>query len=293
MSLEKPDRVGPYHVVLENPNFSPRGAILRTSWSWFKRKILVHSVALLYQMLRFNSPKFHLYLLPNDSSVRKAVHEHEVQSPSRRIDKPPWTLRPLTIGSRFFVVNDVNDVRVCPKEVEFQYLDADKLQQYVELSAEHMQDMFNFSVMEKRKNELIWEACVTQEELKSSEMMSSPPHSEQGACCYTLSHAASGHSVESRATVRSIRDCLLSTLDNLDEDDLNRFKFKLHEFPVSEGHDNIPLGRLKKADVMDLSQLLLSFYMEDYAVLVTADVLKAINCRDEAQRLLSLTRKRN
>uniref|UniRef100_A0A670JJB3 FIIND domain-containing protein n=1 Tax=Podarcis muralis TaxID=64176 RepID=A0A670JJB3_PODMU len=73
MSLEKPDRVGPYHVVLENPNFSPRGAILRTSWSWFKRKIKVHTVALLYQMLRFSSPKFHLYLLPNDSSLRKVI----------------------------------------------------------------------------------------------------------------------------------------------------------------------------------------------------------------------------
>ncbi|XP_060137703.1 caspase recruitment domain-containing protein 8-like [Zootoca vivipara] len=168
MSLEKPDRVGPYRVVLEKPNFSPRGAIFKTLRSWIKPNI--HTVALLYQMVQFQPPTFHLYLLPNDASVRKAVHDHEVQCPSQRIEKPPGTLKPLTIGSRFFV--ETNDVRVCPKEVEFQCLDADKLQQYVELSAEQMQDIFNFSVMEKCRNELIWEAHVTQKDLKSPEMTS-------------------------------------------------------------------------------------------------------------------------
>ncbi|CAI5791024.1 recruitment domain-containing 8-like [Podarcis lilfordi] len=285
MVLERPDRVGPYHVVLENPTFSPRGAIFRKSW--FKRKIKVHTVALLYQMLRFKAPTFHLYLLPNDSSVRKAVDEHEVNCPSHRIEKPPGTLKPLTIGSRFFV--EANDVTVCPEELEFQYLDAEKLQQYLELSAEQIQDKFNFSLIEKHTNKLVWKTHVKREELNSDEM-----NSTQASRNGTLTNAPprrtdSGHGVESRATVRSIRDCLISTLENLGEDELKKFKLKLHEFPVIEGYDNIPLGRLKMADAMDLSQLLLSFYMEDYAVQVMADVLRAINCRDEAKKFLSLT----
>ncbi|XP_033025019.1 pyrin domain-containing protein 1-like [Lacerta agilis] len=88
---------------------------------------------------------------------------------------------------------------------------------------------------------------------------------------------------------KTITDHLMFTLENLQENELKKFKLKLHEFPVKKGCNNIPLGTLEKADVVDLSQLLLSFYMEDYAVQVTADVLRAINCRDEAQRLLSLT----
>lgn len=71
MSLEKPDYVGPSHVVWTNPRFSPCGVVLRRSF--FKRKVKVHAVALLYQVLRASTPKFHLYLLPNDCSVRKVT----------------------------------------------------------------------------------------------------------------------------------------------------------------------------------------------------------------------------
>ncbi|XP_077774057.1 uncharacterized protein LOC114582843 isoform X2 [Podarcis muralis] len=194
MVLERPERVGPYHVVLENPTFSPRGVVYKKSW--FKRKIKVHTVALLYQMLRLKAPTFHLYLLPNDSSLIKAVDEHEVQCPSHRIEKPPWTLKPLTIGSRFFV--ETNDVTVCPEELEFQYLDAEKLQQYLELSAEQMQDKFSFCLIEKHTNKLVWKAHVKQEELNSDEM-----NSTQASRDGTLTNAPprrtdSGHGVESR-----------------------------------------------------------------------------------------------
>uniref|UniRef100_A0A670JHB8 Pyrin domain-containing protein n=1 Tax=Podarcis muralis TaxID=64176 RepID=A0A670JHB8_PODMU len=83
---------------------------------------------------------------------------------------------------------------------------------------------------------------------------------------------------------KTIRDHLVFTLENLREDDLNRFKFKLSELPIAECFDNIPQGPLEKANAMELSRLLLGFYMEDYAVQVTVDVLNAINCRDEAER---------
>ncbi|XP_061444306.1 uncharacterized protein LOC133365896 isoform X2 [Rhineura floridana] len=171
MNLEKPDRVGPYHAVLRYPRFSPRGVIFKKPWFKLKRK--VHAVALLYQVLQISTPKFHLYLLPNDSSLIKAVEEHEAKCLSQRLEKPPGTLKPLTVGSRFFV-QTLDGVRICPKELKFQRLHADQLQQYIELYARHMQDELELSLMEKSKDELVWEASIARDELNSS-------HPTQGA----------------------------------------------------------------------------------------------------------------
>ncbi|XP_053120277.1 caspase recruitment domain-containing protein 8-like [Hemicordylus capensis] len=71
MSLEKPDSVEPTHVVLKNPTFSPRGVIFRVLSSLIK-KIRVHAEALVYQAPA-TSLKLRLYLLPNDSSLRKVT----------------------------------------------------------------------------------------------------------------------------------------------------------------------------------------------------------------------------
>ncbi|XP_060137740.1 uncharacterized protein LOC118078987 isoform X3 [Zootoca vivipara] len=272
MKLEKPDRVEPHHAVLENPKFSSLGIVFK---KWFKQKI--NTVARLYQILRFNMPIFHLYLLPNDPSLIKAVDEHEAKHHYQRIVKPPGTLKSLKIGTQVFV-QTLDNVTICPEEVKFQYLSAEKEQHFVELSAGQMQEKFSFTLVEKRTNELIWKA-----------------HVNQGDCGSSLPHTPSQRKVEKipskPATEKTIADCLMSTLENLEEDELKRFKLKLHEFPLREGYDNIPLGKLEKADVVDLCQRLLSSYMEDYAVQVTAKVLRAINCRNEAQKLLALTGK--
>ncbi|XP_053216145.1 uncharacterized protein LOC128398905 [Podarcis raffonei] len=156
MKLEKPDRVEPHHVVLENPKFSSLGIIFK---KMFNQKI--NTVARLYQRLRFKMLIFHLYLLPNDPSLIKAVDEHEANCHSQRLEKPPGTLKSLKIGTPVFV-QTLDDVTIWPEEVKLQYLDAEKLQQYVELSAEQMQEKFSFTLVEKRTNKLIWKAHVKQ-----------------------------------------------------------------------------------------------------------------------------------
>ncbi|XP_015682456.1 apoptosis-associated speck-like protein containing a CARD [Protobothrops mucrosquamatus] len=87
---------------------------------------------------------------------------------------------------------------------------------------------------------------------------------------------------------KSIRECLEETLEDLTEGELQKFKANLHEFPVKPGYDNIPRGRLQKADALDLSDLLLGFYTEDYAPEVAAEVLRRSNCRPQAEKLVAL-----
>ncbi|XP_070585732.1 apoptosis-associated speck-like protein containing a CARD [Erythrolamprus reginae] len=87
---------------------------------------------------------------------------------------------------------------------------------------------------------------------------------------------------------KSIAQSLEETLEDLTEDQLRNFKAKLHEFPVKPIYDNIPQRRLKNADATDLSELLLNFYPKDYAVEVTAAVLRRCNCKCQAENLVTL-----
>ncbi|XP_006039116.1 pyrin domain-containing protein 1-like isoform X2 [Alligator sinensis] len=84
---------------------------------------------------------------------------------------------------------------------------------------------------------------------------------------------------------RTIRDSLLEALEDLEEQKFKEFKFKLDDIPVKDDCRNIPRGRLEQADRLDLTNMLISFYGQDYAMEVTIAVLEAINRKDLAFRL--------
>ncbi|XP_039389998.1 apoptosis-associated speck-like protein containing a CARD [Mauremys reevesii] len=88
---------------------------------------------------------------------------------------------------------------------------------------------------------------------------------------------------------KKVRDHLVDTLEELGQDQFKRFKTKLNVFPVKEGYSNIPRGRLEKADVLDVCDMLISYYQEDYVVEVTVAVLTDINMWDLADRLCKAT----
>ncbi|XP_053121492.1 uncharacterized protein LOC128331728 isoform X2 [Hemicordylus capensis] len=83
---------------------------------------------------------------------------------------------------------------------------------------------------------------------------------------------------------------LVHMLMDLGEEDLKAFKDKLSEFSLKEGFENIPKEILQTAHSFELSDILLNYYREDYAVEVTAAVLEAISCKDQAHRLFAFCR---
>ncbi|CAM4654891.1 unnamed protein product [Lepidochelys kempii] len=81
------------------------------------------------------------------------------------------------------------------------------------------------------------------------------------------------------------QDILLMILEELVEEQRKKFKLKLGDAELRKGYANIPKGRLEKADVTDMVDLLIRYYQEEYAVEVVINVLDHINDKDLAERL--------
>ncbi|XP_021238722.1 NACHT, LRR and PYD domains-containing protein 1b allele 2-like isoform X2 [Numida meleagris] len=99
--LEKPGAVKPFHAVLRDPSFSPMGVILLSASFPF---IPVHSLVLFYRVIRAADITLHLYLIPNNHGLEKAVDKDEKRrGHSFLVDKPPHTSRPLKFNTWYHV----------------------------------------------------------------------------------------------------------------------------------------------------------------------------------------------
>nr|XP_014697824.1 apoptosis-associated speck-like protein containing a CARD isoform X2 [Equus asinus] len=87
------------------------------------------------------------------------------------------------------------------------------------------------------------------------------------------------------------RDAILEALENLTADELKKFKLKLLSVPLREGYGRIPRGTLLTMDAMDLSDKLVSFYLEAYGAELTELVLRDMGMQETAERLQEIARK--
>ncbi|KAH0629965.1 hypothetical protein JD844_012469 [Phrynosoma platyrhinos] len=87
-----------------------------------------------------------------------------------------------------------------------------------------------------------------------------------------------------------MQDLLLDALEDLGEDEFERFKFKLRT-TVAPGGKNIPLGRLEKAKREVLVELLVEFY-EDKAAAMVITVFEDIGLKYNASKLIKAVGKR-
>ena len=72
MFLEKPTRVEQHYMVLENPSFSLMGVLLRMIPA-AQHFIPITSATLLYRPQHAKEVTVHLYLIPNDCTIRKVI----------------------------------------------------------------------------------------------------------------------------------------------------------------------------------------------------------------------------
>ncbi|XP_042638166.1 apoptosis-associated speck-like protein containing a CARD [Orycteropus afer afer] len=81
------------------------------------------------------------------------------------------------------------------------------------------------------------------------------------------------------------RDAILEALENLTAEELKKFKLKLLSVPLRDGFGRIPRGTLLAMDAIDLTDKMVSFYLEEYGAELTALVLRDMGMQESAERL--------
>ncbi|XP_039389937.1 uncharacterized protein LOC120403175 isoform X2 [Mauremys reevesii] len=212
--------------------------------------IPIYSLVLLYWAFGAADRTLHLYLIPKNRSVEKATEEHEKYR-SISVDKPPH------LGTRHGVPG-VPDAVINPSDLKCTYIGPESWKPYTRDMEERMQ------------------LSLTKQKYCTGDRESGP---------LRIASLRAGIS-----TGKTTRDLLVNTLDDLGESELKNFKHKLTDIDLKEGYDHIPKGKLENATSLEITDLLIGHYTMDYALEVTTIVLEAINRKDLARRLRSITR---
>ncbi|XP_050779763.1 caspase recruitment domain-containing protein 8-like isoform X1 [Gopherus flavomarginatus] len=157
MTLESPTRINNFFAVLENPSFSQLGVLWRKIRSTIKF-IPIHSLVLIFRMLSAADVTLHLYLIPNDHSLRKAIEEEEMKWKSKHVPKPPQT-DPLYFGSRY-QVSGPSDLEITPMQLHFCYRSPGEQQSYIEIYTKELEKEIRLHVNGQDDGSLVWEALV-------------------------------------------------------------------------------------------------------------------------------------
>ncbi|XP_053425129.1 NACHT, LRR and PYD domains-containing protein 1 [Nycticebus coucang] len=169
--LEQPAQVEPHYIILENPSFSPMGVLLRMVRTalYF---LPVTSMVLLYHQPQHEEDKFHLYLIPNDCCIRKAIDDEENKFQFVRIHKPNL-LTSLYMGSRY-TVSGSGRLKMIPKELELCYQNPGEAQMFSEFYVAHMGSGIRLQMRDKKHRTVVWKALVKPGDLRPAAALGPP-----------------------------------------------------------------------------------------------------------------------
>uniref|UniRef100_A0A8C7EQA8 Caspase recruitment domain-containing protein 8 n=1 Tax=Neovison vison TaxID=452646 RepID=A0A8C7EQA8_NEOVI len=163
MVLEPPARVESFYAVLENPSFSLMGILLRLA-SGARVSVPITSTALLYYHFYPKDTKFHLYLIPSDSLLTKAIDEEETKFHGVRLQTSP-PMEPLNFGSRYIVSGSAH-LEIMPEELKLSYRSPGEIQVFSKVFAGKMEEPIILEVTDKRHKTLVWRTLVKPVELQ-------------------------------------------------------------------------------------------------------------------------------
>nr|XP_035955763.1 caspase recruitment domain-containing protein 8 isoform X3 [Halichoerus grypus] len=174
MVLEPPARVKPFCAVLENPSFSLMGILLRIA-SGTGVSVPITSTVLIYYHFHPEDTKFHLYLIPSDSLLMKAIDDEEAKFHGVRLQTSP-PVDPLNFGSRY-IVSSSPHLEIMPKELKLSYRSPGEIQVFSKVYAGKMEEPIVLNVTDKRHKTLVWHTLVKPVDLKFHAALVPPPFS--------------------------------------------------------------------------------------------------------------------
>ncbi|KAM6220957.1 caspase recruitment domain-containing protein 8-like [Rhynchocyon petersi] len=157
MALEQPTRVEPFHAVQENPSFSLMGILLWIA-TGTRLSVPITTTTLIYYHHHPEDTRFHIYLIPSDALLRKAIDEEEARFDGVRLQVSP-PVEPLNFGS-YYIVSSSPELVIMPKELKLSYRSPDEIQPFSKVYAGEMKQPIHLKIMDKMGKTLVWETLV-------------------------------------------------------------------------------------------------------------------------------------
>ncbi|KAL0609815.1 Caspase recruitment domain-containing protein 8 [Plecturocebus cupreus] len=177
MVLERPARVEPFYAILENPSFSLMGILLRIA-SGTRLSIPITSNTLMYYHSHPEDMKFHLYLVPSDALIRKAIDDEEDRFCGVRLQTSP-PMEPLNFGAYYTVSNSAH-LEIIPAELKLSYRSPGEIQPFSKFYAGQMKEPIHVEITDKRHGTLVWKTVVKPVDIQPG-AASAPPASSGAA----------------------------------------------------------------------------------------------------------------